>query len=169
MKDKLKLILYNLDSIITGFAMVSMTLVVLLNVFCRYFANHPLVWGEEVATTLFVWSIFAGGEVCFRKGTHLGVDFLVKLMPPKPQNIFRCFVDVLVILIIGTLAVVSLTYMWNSRMNLSRVMQVTVLWNTVPVAVSFVVSLAWAVLFLIRDLKAIGKHGEEGTEGKGVE
>jgi len=169
MKDKLKLILYDLDSIITGFAMVSMTLVVLLNVFCRYFANHPLVWGEETATTLFVWSIFAGGEVCFRKGTHLGVDFLVKLLPPKPQNIFRCVIDVLVVLIIGTLAVVSLTYMWNSRMNLSKVMQVTVLWNTVPVAVSFVVSLFWAVLFFFRDLRTIGRSDGEKTEEKGVE
>lgn len=168
MKEKLKLILYNLDSIITGFAMVAMTVVVLLNVFCRYFANSPLVWGEEVSTTFFVWSIFAGGEVCFRKNTHLGVDFLVKLMPPRPQSFFRCVVDVFVILIIGTLAVVSLAYMWNSRMNLSRVMQVTVLWNTVPVAVSFVASLGWAFLFFIRDIKAVGTTGKD-EEGKEAE
>ncbi|MCI1965217.1 MAG: TRAP transporter small permease [Oscillospiraceae bacterium] len=168
MKDKLKLILYNFDSIITGFAMLAMTAVVLLNVFFRYFANDPLVWSEEVSTTFFVWSIFAGGEVCFRKHAHLGVDFLVKLLPPKPRAVFRCFVDLLVILIIGTLAVLSVIYMWNSRMNLSRVMQVTVLWNTVPVAVSFVISLVWAVLFFFRDLKSIGTAGTE-EQGREVE
>lgn len=169
MRAKLKLFLYNLDSIITGAAMVGMTLVVLLNVFCRYLANKPLVWGEEVATTLFVWSIFAGGEVCFRKGTHLGVDFLVKLLPDRVRSVFTCVINIVVILIIGTLAVVSLSYMWNSRMNLSKVMQVTVLWNTAPVAVSFVASLVWAILFFFQDLKAIGKHGEEEMKGKGVE
>ncbi|QAT49038.1 TRAP transporter small permease [Caproiciproducens sp. NJN-50] len=164
MKAKLKLFLYNLDSIITGAAMIGMTLVVLLNVFCRYFANKPLVWGEEVATTLFVWSIFAGGEVCFRQGTHLGVDFLVRLLPDRIRSAFACVINAVVILIIGTLAVVSLTYMWNSRMNLSKVMQVTVLWNTVPVAVSFVVSLVWAILFFIRDLRTMTSFGKEAEQ-----
>lgn len=169
MKEKLKLILYNLDSIITGASMLGMTLVVLLNVFCRYFANRPLVWGEEVATTLFVWSIFAGGEVCLRKGTHLGVDFLVRLLPDKIRTVFTCVIDMVVILIIGTLAVVSLSYMWNSRMNLSKVMQVTVLWNTAPVAVSFVASLVWAVLFFFRDLRAAGRGRKENAEEGGAE
>lgn len=168
MKVKLKLFIQNLDSIITGFAMVAMTVVVLLNVFFRYFANNPLVWSEEVSTTLFVWSIFAGGEVCFRKKAHLGVDFLVKLLPEKIRSVFVCIIDILVILIIGTLAVISIFYMWNSRANLSRVMQVTVLWNTVPVAVSFVVSFVWAVLFFIRDIALVPKVFKD-QNGKEVE
>jgi TRAP-type C4-dicarboxylate transport system permease small subunit len=54
-----KLILLNLDAIITGAALIATTSLVLLNVFMRYFLNSPLTWSEEVATTCFVWTILS--------------------------------------------------------------------------------------------------------------
>lgn len=166
-KNWFKLILFNLDAIITGGALVATTSLVLINVFMRYFLNSPLTWSEEVATTCFVWSIFIGGAVTFRNKAHLGVDIVVKRLPPKARAVTVFITDVIVIMILASLSYNSVLYAINSADKMSNILQVTILWSTFPVALGFVLSLIWALIFIVQDIrKFIKKHKEhkEQTE-----
>lgn len=160
-----KLILMNLDAIITGGALIATTSLVLLNVFMRYFLNSPLTWSEEVATACFVWTIFMGGAVTFRNKAHLGVDIVVKHLPPKAHVVVSIITHISEILILGALTYNSILYAINSAGKLSNILQVTILWTTVPVAVGFGLSLIWAVIFMVQDLvgffKNVNKQKEE--------
>ena len=60
MKEKLslKLILSNLDAIVTSVTLMICVLLVNLNIIMRYFFSMPIRWSEEVVTSLFVWTVF---------------------------------------------------------------------------------------------------------------
>lgn len=49
----------------------------------RYFLKRPLYWSEEVATGLFVWTVFIGSAYAYHKHAHLGVDILINILPEK--------------------------------------------------------------------------------------
>lgn len=160
----LKQIIYNLDAVVTGGALIATTALVLVNVFMRYFLNAPLIWSEEVATTCFVWSIFMGGAVTFRNRAHLGVDIVVKWLPDRISKAVQLLNSIIVILILAILTYTSYSYMVNSMSKKSNVLQFSYLWYTIPVVIGFGMSLLWAVFFLIRDVRAqaqpeIGKEG----------
>ena len=59
-KITLESVLVNLDAIITCVTLTLCTIVVNANVLMRYFLKRPLYWSEEVATGLFVWTVFIG-------------------------------------------------------------------------------------------------------------
>ena len=61
MKDSLgKRILKNLDAWFAGFMFAITMVLVIINVFSRYFFNAPIAWVEEVATSCFVYTVFVG-------------------------------------------------------------------------------------------------------------
>lgn len=159
-----KMILMNLDAIITGGALIATTSLVLLNVFTRYFLNSPITWSEEVATACFVWTIFMGGAVTFRNKAHLGVDIVVKHLPPKTHAVVALFTHISVILILGALTYNSILYAVNSASKLSNILQVTILWTTVPVALGFGLSLMWAAIFMVQDVKGFFEKRKKQNE-----
>ena len=54
----MKKILKNADAYFAGFMFAITLVVVVVNVFTRKFANYIIPWGEEVATTCFVYTTF---------------------------------------------------------------------------------------------------------------
>lgn len=160
MGKTLKNIVFNIDAIVTGAAIIGMTGLVIANVFMRYFLNMPFTWSEEVATTFFVWSIFIGGEVTFRKRAHLGVDVLVKIMPEKLKKFVNLINGVITTAILSILTYTSVIYMLASMNKKSNVLLFSVLWYTVPVVIGFGVSLIWSIIFMVRDFTVKPKEGE---------
>lgn len=55
----------------------------------RYFLKRPLYWSEEVATGLFVWTVFIGSAYAYRKHAHLGVDILINILPEKIRKVVK--------------------------------------------------------------------------------
>jgi TRAP-type C4-dicarboxylate transport system permease small subunit len=62
--------------------LVLMVILVFGNVVLRYGFNLGITVSEEVSRWLFVWMTFLGAIVAMREYGHLGVDTLVKRLPP---------------------------------------------------------------------------------------
>ena len=88
-KKTFKKIITNFDAVITGATLTLCVVIANLNVFMRYFLNHPLQWNDEVVTGLFVWTVFIGSAYAYRKHAHLGVDIVVNLMHGKTKAIVQ--------------------------------------------------------------------------------
>lgn len=56
---------------------------VLAQVFFRYVLNDPLVWSDELARYLFVWTAFLGWIIAARRRSHLSIGMLVAKLPPR--------------------------------------------------------------------------------------
>jgi C4-dicarboxylate transporter DctQ subunit len=67
---------------LVAFLLASMTLVTFIQVVLRYVFNMGFVWALELSIFLFAWLVLLGMSYAVRVGAHIGVDLLVKRLPP---------------------------------------------------------------------------------------
>jgi TRAP-type C4-dicarboxylate transport system permease small subunit len=70
--------------------LAAMVVLVFSNVVLRYAFNSGIAISEELSRWLLVWLTFLGAIVALRQHAHLGVDTLVRALPPRGR--FICFV-----------------------------------------------------------------------------
>ena len=70
--------------------LAAMVVLVFTNVVLRYVFNSGIATSEELSRWLLVWLTFLGAIVALRQHAHLGVDTLVRALPPRGKLI--CFV-----------------------------------------------------------------------------
>ncbi len=158
MEEKRKItfmsVVTNLDAIITGVTLALATIIVNANVLMRYFFKSPLYWAEEVATGLFVWTVFVGSSYAYRRHAHLGVDILVNALPGRLKSVVKCVIKLLEMLILVMLTYVSVLYVSNTWNKLSNTLRVPSWYVAIAVPLGFGLSLLYSVIFLGMDIKA---------------
>src|SRR4249920_1659211 len=70
--------------------LAAMVVLVFTNVVMRYLFNSGIPTSEELSRWLLVWLTFLGAIVALRQHAHLGVDTLVRALPPLGKKV--CFV-----------------------------------------------------------------------------
>jgi TRAP-type transport system small permease protein len=70
--------------------LAAMVVLVFSNVVLRYVFNSGIATSEELSRWLLVWLTFLGAIVALRQHAHLGVDTLVRALPPRAR--FICFI-----------------------------------------------------------------------------
>ena len=70
--------------------LAAMVVLVFSNVVLRYVFNSGIAMSEELSRWLLVWLTFLGAIVALRQHAHLGVDTLVRALPPRGR--FICFI-----------------------------------------------------------------------------
>ena len=158
-KISLKTILLNLDAVITGITLVSCTVLVNCNVLMRYIMRKPIFWCEEVVTGLFVWTVFIGSAYAYRTHSHLGVDVLVNIMPPKMQNVVRIMIQFLECAVLIMLTNISVQYLYNTMGKLTNTLRVPNWYISIAVPLGFGLSLIYSLYFIITDLIKMKKKG----------
>ena len=62
--------------------LAAMCLMVFGNVVLRYLFNQGLTASDELSRLFFVWLTFVGAAIAIRERGHIGVDMLVRRLPP---------------------------------------------------------------------------------------
>lgn len=178
MKKKItpKTILVNLDSIITGVTLALCVILVNLNVLMRYFLNNPLIWCEELVTSLFVWTVFIGSAYAHRTHSHIGVDIVVNLFPPKSKAVVREVVRIVELCILIMLTVISAQYVYNLifsrgvlKIAYTDLLRVPKWWTGIAVPIGFGLSAIYSAYFIYKDLQKLFKGKKNAGEEGGVE
>ncbi|MCF3933242.1 TRAP transporter small permease [Acuticoccus sp. M5D2P5] len=76
----------------------------LVQVFCRYVLNEPLMWTEELARLMAVGTTYFGGVVVLIAREHIRVDVIETLVGPRTMAVIAIFADVLIALFLAALA-----------------------------------------------------------------
>ena len=76
-----------LEEQVIAWLLAAMTIITFAQVVARYVFNYSFVWALELTTFLFAWLIFLGMAYGVRKGSHIGVDLLVKSLPPGKARV----------------------------------------------------------------------------------
>jgi TRAP-type C4-dicarboxylate transport system permease small subunit len=63
--------------------LAAMCVMVFGNVVLRYLFNQGLTASDELSRLFFVWLTFVGAAVAIRERGHIGVDMLVRRLPPR--------------------------------------------------------------------------------------
>jgi C4-dicarboxylate transporter DctQ subunit len=80
--------LERLEEILVAVLMTAMTVLTFVQVVARYVFNYSFVWALELNTVLFAWLIFVGMSYGVRVGAHIGIDAVVKSVPPSVARAF---------------------------------------------------------------------------------
>lgn len=74
-------------NVVMAVSLAIMAILVFGNVVLRYLFNSGITWSEEMSRFLFIWLIFLGAIGALKDHEHLGVDMLVKRLPPLGKKI----------------------------------------------------------------------------------
>lgn len=73
---------FRLLKLVIVLCMLGMVVLVFGNVVLRYAFNSGISVSEELSRWFFVWMVFLGALVALKERAHIGLDSLVKRLPP---------------------------------------------------------------------------------------
>ena len=92
----------------SGWLVVIVMLLVLVQVVSRYVVRHPLSAGDELSGLITVVISFLGLGYTWQQKRHIRLDFVVNALPKKIEAWVRLIVLFLVLLFVGLLSIVCL-------------------------------------------------------------
>ena len=69
----------------------------LTNVFFRYVMHQPLVWGDELASLLFIWLAMIGAVIALQRGEHMRLTTFIARMTPDSRAFCNTLADVIIV------------------------------------------------------------------------
>ncbi len=160
----MKKILKNLDAYFAGFMFAITLCVVVVNVFTRYFANYIIPWGEEVATTCFVYTTFVGAAWCLRTHQHVGVDLLVDKLPAGVRKVVHILTDIIILLTNGYITYLSYQFVMSSRVKTMPILKVSSVWLNAALLLGFGLMTIYSLINLIQTIRQPAAKRGEGAE-----
>jgi tripartite ATP-independent transporter DctM subunit len=110
---------------VAAILLVGITLVVTMQVVCRYLLKDLPPWSEELSRYLFIWSVFIGACVALVRRSHVSIDSLVSRLRDTTRQKFENVVVVLVttfglfLSYQGVLIVASMSGSYSTTMGFS--------------------------------------------------
>ena len=87
--------------VLSGVAMVVITLFIPAGVFMRYVMNDPLQWPEPASVIMMVFFSFIGGAAVYRANQQIAVEALMKAVNPASRAVMQWGVHACMLLIAG--------------------------------------------------------------------
>lgn len=101
-----------LEETLIAFILAAMTILTFSNVVARYILNSNILWALEVTKILFAWLVLLGAAYGIKKSVHIGVDILIKSVPPFTQRILNLLAVTACIAFCVILVKGSFEYWW---------------------------------------------------------
>ncbi len=130
------------------------TLIVIMNVFTRYFLKFTFTWAEEVAVGAFVWTIFLGFASAYKKKDLIGVEVLVVLLPEKGRNIVEFLTSIILTILSALMFYFSYIYVAGST-KITAALEVSYKYIYASIVLSFALITIYSIYFMIQSFKKI--------------
>lgn len=124
--------------------------VLLWGVVSRYVFAHPIVWGEEVASILFLWLGMLGAVVALSRGEHMALSTIVEKLPQRYRPAVTAFAMALAAVFLGVMIVPAYRYLEESLAVTTPVLGISQSWRISSLAVGAVVMLALTLMDMAR-------------------
>ena len=85
-------------STIAAIILITMSALVIYQVFTRYVLNNPADFTEEIIRYLLIWICFIGAAYAFNSRQHMALLFVQNQMKPPVKQALVIFSDVLILL-----------------------------------------------------------------------
>ena len=139
---------------------VTMTAVVIAQVFCRYVLNYSLFWSEELARFLLVWLTFLGATVAYRRNMHPNVDVVFRRLTRPTRIWILRFVHLVVLVFSMVLIWYGFSFSYFVRLQITPALSLPkwIVFTIIPV--SGMIFLLHALSFLSRKNVRASRSGK---------
>lgn len=169
MKDRVKNVLKNLDAYFAAVMFAVTLVIVVVNVFMRYFVGHVISWGEEVATTCFVYTVFVGAAWCLRTHQHMGVDLLVDKLKIGARRVVHLITDIIVFALNSYVTYLSILFTISSKTKTMPILKVSSVVLNFALILGFGLMAIYSLVNCVEDVKLIASGKGEIKDGEDAE
>lgn len=155
----LKKLWNNFDEYFAGVLLWLMVTVAFVNVVSRFTFQFSISFIEEIEIYAYVWLVFFGGAIAFKRWDHLSVSIIVNNFPDIYRKITYVFVNVIIIVFFGFMLRYSIIQVQDQIfMGIrSTSLGVPKWWYTIGMPIG-------SVLIIIRVIERTIKYLKEGGE-----
>lgn len=89
-------IMNKLEELVGGIIFLAIFLILIAQIVARQAFQMPLMWSEELARLLFVYTALLGISMAIRSQQHVYIDFITNLMPAPVKKLANTFVQLLI-------------------------------------------------------------------------
>ena len=89
MKKALHWLDENLEEFILVIGLIAMTVIMGIQIFCRYALSMSLSWSEELTRYIFIWCGFLSVSYCSKKCLSIKIEQFVALFPRRRRALFK--------------------------------------------------------------------------------
>lgn len=154
MSNFFKKIREDFELYIGSFFLTATTIIVIMNVFTRYFLKFTYHWAEEIAVGAFVWTIFLGFANAYKSKELLGVEVLVNLLPKKGKDIMELFTSLLLAVISGAMFYFSYKYVSGST-KITAALEISYKYIYTSIVVAFALTTVYSIVFFVQNIKKV--------------
>ena len=129
--------LYMACIVLSGTALVVITLIIPYGVFMRYVMNNPQSWPEPASVVMMVFFSFVGGAAIYRANVHIAVASLLNAVAPRTRAAMLVAVE----LCMAVMSLFMLFYgiqlcqiTWNQSMAEFPGLPVGLVYSPIPMA-----------------------------------
>lgn len=136
---------------IIGVSLLLVTFVLCINVLLRYVFNASSIWAEELIRYVMIWITFIGSSVCFRRGIHVGIDFILSFTSDRASRFVHMFVTLMSIVFMMFMFKFSLDlFLFSMKTGqITPAMQIPLYWVYLAIPLSSILSLIYLIRILI--------------------
>lgn len=128
------------------------TLIVIMNVFTRYFLSFTFHWSEEIAVSAFVWTIFLGFASSYKSRELIGVELILKLLPKRARNIVEFFTSLILTVLSGVMFYFSYKYVAGST-KITAALEVSYKFIYASIVIAFALATMYSIYFMIQSFR----------------
>ena len=152
MKENIRKIGIHFELYIGSVFLSVTTLIVIMNVFTRYFLNFTFTWAEEIAVGCFVWTIFLGLASAYKTKGLIGVELLTNMVPEKGRPLVVFITSLIVSILAGTMLVFSFKYVMNST-KITAALEMSYKYIYSSIIFSFALITLYSLYFLAQSFR----------------
>lgn len=132
---------------IVSLILVVMTVTVFVEVILRFGFNTGMVWADQFVLHLAAWMVLLGASYGVKVGSHIGVDFVVRMLPPATRRITTAAALIMCLIYCGL-------FTYGSWFYLAKLHRIGIEVDDIPIAkwIAHSVLLIGFVLLAIRFL-----------------
>lgn len=137
---------------------ISMALIVIIQVICRYGLNHSLFWSEELARILLIWLTFLGASAAYYRRVHPGIDILTSRLSERAGQVCKITAYLLSLPFFAVMVYYGTAFSYFTRLQISAALGIPkwIIYAAVPV--SGVLLSLHCLMFLLAELKRGNHH-----------
>ena len=160
---KLDKIVSKIEELIAVIGLSAMSIITIVAVFFRYVLQNPIIWSEEAARYLMVWSTLLGISIATRQKAHLGIDILVSMAPKKAQRALEITSGALMIVMFVFLTFVSVLFIQNAMKtgNVSPMLRIPFYLIYLALPIGFGLSAIRSVQNLVDIIRGVDQEKEK--------
>lgn len=157
--EKISKVITNILRVICGLVLAGLVIIITVQVVSRWM-GIAMPWTDELARFLLIWMTFLGCSLALASGTHLSVDFIVKMFPENGQKVLNIITRILIIVFFGIIMV------YGTKLSVAAIhtestaihWSMGVVYSILPL--SGLLSVFYAVMDIIHIVKGGGKEEE---------